>query len=352
MRNRRLSFLDEVSSNKGAHNLKSYMSKLAKVNILKAVHLINDRALSFPSLYILQAEISGGKIYSYLSDRNKFALDFIDVIVSKDALKRANLKLDDTKIVLPALNWILETGWNMDGQINDNRINAEPVGYDNDAEPVGYDNDAEPVGYDEVLDIAAILLCKKYKDKTNLKTIVDLIFDRNTRCSFKYDIVWAFFECGDPQGLIFIINRLCSDNEKDTALAQKLLSFIPCVRDNKEKGTACQYYSALSWLEENYPFIYYTNESFHQRSTPTQFDVSLESKYLCKPLILEDKPFLRSLSQEQSTIVENLSNIDDATKRLLSNYSFLLYRQDIDFWNTWIHYPVSEQIRVANARQF
>lgn len=316
--------LDRKRLDDGSENLKDFFCDLLENDKEKAVNLINDENLQFASLFILQPEIEKYGVLAHLIPRHRKALEVTGEVLTRQNSNIECLSLQCREDTHSVLKWVIETGYFDDG-LNDQ--------------------------YDEILEKTAILLIKIFKDETILHIMVKMIFNRHKKGYFIYDLVWAFFEFRDVNSLRMIAHRLCSPNSKDVKLAKKLLNFIPGMDVKKRVDNEKLYFYTLDWINVNYSFMYYTGESFQQTSNPKHYCLSVEAKYLCKEISNDNIKLLRSLTIEESKLLDNFKILDDETKILLSNYSFLLYRQNMNMWNIWINYPVKEQIRIAGTRK-
>ncbi len=315
-----LSFLDRVRLNNGNDKLKGLFHNLVKLNPEEAANLINDKNLYFCSLFILKPVIDKLEFFNHLSSRNKDALTITTEILKRKASNKESLSFDCNQMNYSTLKWIFETGCFDDGLSNQ---------------------------YDEVLDITAIHLIKSYNDKSVLPVIAEMIFSRYKKGLYIYDLVWAFFESRDPRRLIIFANRMHSTHWMDVELACKLLGFIPGIDINRNNDKFIKYLYIRNWIQENHLFMHYTGESFQQTPNPIPYLVSLEAKYLCKPVPEDSQEPLRILNEDESNLMERFKGLNKDTQILLSTCSFLLYRQNKSTWNKWIHYPVEEQIRIV-----
>ncbi|WP_432667402.1 hypothetical protein R9X47_13540 [Wukongibacter baidiensis] len=316
--------LDKVRLREGNDNLKSYFNKLAKENTKEAINLINDNNLNFTSLFVLKSELKEPELMDNLNLRNKIALEFIDEILEGERRTwvSKNISSDYAQIVYSMLKWVFETGFLDDGLSND---------------------------FDEILDMTAILLSKLYKEQKILPAVVDMIFKRNRNDYLIHDLVWAFFESRNPNSLVMIANKLLSTEKKDVQLASKLLSFIPGLEKTSDLNNQKKYIAFLNWIEENSLFLHFTGQSLQQKSRPTLYVIVLEAKYLCKFVSVDTGETLISLSQREKNLLDEFKNLDLDTKILLSNVSFKMHQENIDRWDRWMKYPISEQIKMAKS---
>jgi hypothetical protein len=316
--------LDQIRLNNGYSGLKSYFGSLIKDNIPKAIYLLNHESLHFPSLYLLHSEIRDHNLKHLLNPRNRIALEISDEIKTKQKNISGieHLYSDYIQLVHSVLRWMLETGSADDGQEDD---------------------------FDELLDICSIILTREYRDKSVLPIIVTMIFDRHNRGFFTNDLVWAFFESRDPNSLILIAEYLKSPNPKEVQFANKLLNFVPILKYRSSENVEMKYSNFLKWFEDNSLFLYFTGESMQETSNPKPYVSVLEAKYLYKIVCADTGRILMALTDDEYKFIESFQKLDDNTKELLSHYSLMLHRKNIDNWRAWIHLPLSEQIKIAGT---
>lgn len=317
-----VSYLNGIALTNEAHSVEAFFHESFKKNSNKSINLINDENLNFTPLFILKSKIQELNLVSWLNSRNKIALEIISIICTgkKNIRTNESFSLDYIQGIHSVLLWIVKSGFEYDGINND---------------------------YDEILDISSILLTKVYRDKTILPLIIELIFKRYRNGFLIHDLIWAFYECGDPKSLIIIAQRLQSSDLNDVELSRKLLNFIPGINSEKNTNNYAYYLYFLNWFEENFLFLYFTGESFQQCSNPVPYKSVLEAKYLCSAVSSVTGKILKVLTEEEVTLLELFKKLDDNTKLLLSTFSFTLHHKNIYNWNKWLHYPMAEQIKIA-----
>ncbi|OPZ87595.1 MAG: hypothetical protein BWY74_03364 [Firmicutes bacterium ADurb.Bin419] len=317
-----LSTLDEVRTSRGSHELSEYFIKLVRSDTAKAIRLINEDHISFPSLFLLKPQIDRTPVSRYLNNRNKNALMLTDAITSKNFWRFSHVSRiigNDTPSIL---KWMLVSGKDENGLIS---------------------------RYDEILDSCALILVREYRDNSILPVVKEIIYDRNRKGLFDHDMIWAFFESRDPNCIMMLAEGLNSSDIKDIELSKKLLRFIPGINNNNSPEDM-QYINIFYWLRDNYPFLYYTGECFQQKPDPSPFEVSLPAKYLYKKVSVDNGRIESTLTEDELRTIEQFNSIDEKSQLLLANYSFILHSRNIHMWSNWIHYPISEQLKIASAR--
>lgn len=317
--------LDKTRTNNSEEEMCNLFDKLAKDNIDEALQLLNDDELSFTTLFLLQDKLNEHDILKELSSKNKVAIEFSKGI--KEENRKAGLakvlSADYIETTRDTLKWILETGYMDDGLNNE---------------------------FDEVLDVAAILLIKEHNDNSKLSIISKLIFARYKKGYYIHDLIWAFFEACKPNSLNLIAEHLKSQDEKESELASKLLSFIPGISVNSPYSNNEKYSIFAKWFEENNPFLYYTGESLQLTSEPIPYIVKLDAKYLCKNIATENGQFFEPLTNKEKTTLRAFNRLSSEIKLLLANFSYMAYLNNNAMWTEWIKYPIPIQIKVAKAK--
>ncbi|MBU3160021.1 hypothetical protein KPL37_09680 [Clostridium frigoris] len=204
--------------------------------------------------------------------------------------------------------------------------------------------------HDEILDVTASLLIKTHNDKTILPTIVDTIFSRNRKGLFNHDLIWAFFQARDPHSLMLIANYLDSEDIADVKLAGKLLDFVPSIDITRGEYIKDNYISFVCYLKENYPFLYFTGESFQRESNPKPYCLAIDAKYLCKRVSVNTGiPFI-PLTQKETSLSNYFNKLDYDNKQLLSNFSLKIHYENKYLWRSWINQSIIKQINTAEVR--
>ncbi|APC39382.1 hypothetical protein [Clostridium estertheticum] len=204
---------------------------------------------------------------------------------------------------------------------------------------------------DEILDVTASLLIKTHNDKTILPTIVDTIFSRNRKGQFNHDLIWTFFQARDPYSLMLIANYLDSENINDVKLAGQLLDFVPAIDMTRIVDVKKQYLSFFYYLKENYPFLYFTGESYQRTSNPKPYAIAIDAKYLCKRVsVYTGKPFI-PLTKKENNLSNYFNKLDDNNKQLLSNFSLKIQYENKYLWRSWINQPIINQINIAEVNR-
>lgn len=315
--------LDYIRRARGIDACKNTFRRLAAKRRERAVRLINDRALQFPTLYVLIPELIEFNLTSELNGRNQTALAICSKIING---KNAGSEINGS----PALNseashqallWIFETG------VRDDGLSDE---------------------YDQILDISASLLIKTHHEKRILPLAADLIFRRNQNEGYLHDLTWAYFQSREPDALRYIARRLRSSAKKDMELARTLLHLpqkeAQSIRENQK-----EYDGYLSWLEENRSYLNFTGESFQLTNHPVPCKVDVDLKYLGRQNPYHSSKKRPTLTEEELARLQRFKEAQEEEREMLARYSHRLHRRNPTYWNQWKALPVSKQIEIAKT---
>jgi hypothetical protein len=309
---RRIAWLDDVRQSHSYEETRDLFHRLYGDDATQAVSLLNEDGLSFPSLYILQPEISKLSLAGKLNDRNQKALE-----VEKDLLAHRHPGRGMTpEDVRDLLKWMLQSG-----------SNAVNLGEE----------------YDTVMDLAALLLVKEHRDADVLPLVEDMIFSRHRKGLNTYDAEWALFESEDPECIAMIARHLLSEDARDISMARRLLWFIPCADLGDPKA---HYRCVMQWLGRNRQYLRYTGESNQKCGNPRPFQVALEHKYLQRALDMDG-----GLRPEEQAAVTVFSELPTADKELLGEYSHYLRGVGGAQWRRWMSIGLPEQLAAARRWQ-
>ena len=309
-------FLDEIRQKQGNDALKKAFNSLFWENRQKAIEALNDENLRFPTFYILIAEIISMKIFYNLGARNSIAYFIINEITQPNPnTYYLSYKNEQTHKVL---HWILSTGG------KEGYINAD---------------------YYQIIDIACSVLLNTYEDIEILPLVCDMIFAREKAGCYANDLVWAYFGCKDPLALKLVAERLCSDDDRESTFACKLLHLNEESNEAKEEN----YNRYLNWLNRNDPYLYFTEESNQYSSEPVLVDVDLERKYLHKGVKSYVKEPIGDIDDTEKQCLAAFSELNESEKMVLSDYSDNLYQKDSKGWKEWLKRPINEQVKEASS---
>lgn len=317
-----MSYWDQIRTTQGNEACKTTFIEHAKKDVRQAVSQLNDNRLAFPCLYILHEPVLQQHAQRYLNMRNMTALQLINQVKGYKAVG-TNTFSAKQKSSYPVLKWILETG------------SKEEI----------FEDD-----YEEVLDLSISVLINIHKDTDILPLAAELLFQRNRNDRLIHDLVWALFRLRDPQVLKLIAQHLSSENQKDANLAAELLhtDIIKKSASKNRKKEVLESY--LDWLEDNLPYLYFTEESFQYSSRPELCTIDLERKYLQKGTPSLNKVPITALAPEEQQCMAAFQKLSNEEKRMLSNYSHRIHNKSISDWEEWLHVPTHEQIKAAKAR--
>jgi len=320
----RYSYLEQLRLSRGTHALRQVFHELAVQDREKAVGHLNNEHLGFPTLFLLMPEIEALDLFGDLSRRNNTALrlcagksDRFELCARLDQL----LPRDD-HAACRALRWVFDTGLHWDGP------------------HALYDS------FDAVMDAAAALLIKTYRDTSILPAVCELIFLRNRKGVLIHDLVWSLFQACDRDALDLIARRLLSSHPKDVLLACTLLHLpVPAGGGARQK----LYRRYRLWLSRNRPYLRFTGEFFQQTSQPNPVGVDLEAKYLAKPVSPRDGKPLAPLTGEESESLTLFRSASERDRETLATCSAALHARDLRAWRRWLGKPLPEQVDAART---
>jgi hypothetical protein len=239
-----------------------FFNHLVNDDVEEALKLVNEKNLTFPSLFLLRSQIEKQFPFDRISLRNKLALSIVNEILlsRKDITAYQDMPLNYLLSTHSTLKWMLESGADADG------LSSE---------------------YDEVLEKVAIILTEEFHEKSVLPIVADIIFKRYRQNSYIHDLLWAFFEARDPQSLLLIAEYLRSSELRDVELAHELLSFVPDIKFNGNYDCDKQYSLFTHWLSENILFLRFTGDNFQQSNHPVPYVIIDEAKYINQPVFLD-----------------------------------------------------------------
>lgn len=286
----------------GDTSLKLAFDQIVQANQSRAINLLNDQTLSFPTFYILMPQIVQYQLEKYLSPRNQFSLEF-------SAKKNPSI---DATINKRYLKWMLYTS-----------INQE------------LDSDE----FQAVIDRVIIQLLVVLNEPGLLALIVNLIFSRNRKNHCTYDLCWAIYQSNTVSTMPLIATYIKSSHSEDNKLAYKLLNFKP---DLQPKNRIQQYNNFCKWFRENKQFLYFNNETMQETCQPKLWRVNLPAKYLCKSDFNES-----SLNDKEKEQIQTFLHLDRASQKLLSKYSYQMYLKNYKAWQNWMNTSVSMQFETC-----
>ncbi len=319
------SLLDRERSRRSPVSYCTYYRNILVQNRTQALALINDTKLKFPSLYLLIQEIIDFNLFSGLNTRNITALKIYTDVFHNQNLSTKLYSYVITKgfFEQQVLRWMFHTGHKWQGPKEE------------------FDD------YDALMDATAAILIKKYQDKSILPSVVNLIFQRNRNNLFIHNLVWSFFQSYDPNSFKLITRYILSVNQKDRELAAKLLH-LNTPHDPSQRQRAVDSYR--SWISENKPYLYFTEEHFQSSSAPNPLAVDLEAKYFSKEVSPRHKKPLQPYTQDELQSLRTFHQLPNKEKEMLATYSHRLHQKNLHLWKQWMDHNIDEQIKLVKAR--
>ena len=319
------SLLDNIRLSNSTEGLKSYYYDLLQKDKEKALETINDINLQFGTLFSLRSELTKTAAAGKLNPIYHKALEIVEMLVSGKTLQAQKVMRSSWNDSLYALRWMIKTGY----AEKESGIDLED--------------------YEVLMEKSAALLTKDFRDTSALPEIAEMIFERNRSGRLIHELVWAFFEARSPDSLLLIAQRLVSDDTRDVELSQRLLCFIPGVKEGTGNSGLILYKRVLNWLEENKPFLYYTGESLHLCNLPMHYAISLAARYLCCPVSVDGGHPLLAFNEAEKERSSHFQELQEPQQQQLADFSHMLYRKNVYQWNTWMQLPLDRQISLVSC---
>jgi hypothetical protein len=325
MNDNRLAALDRALQTGGAVRLKSGFVALAASDRAKALRLLDDEKLQFPTLFTVLPEIRAFNLTDALSPRNAAAAAVCARKLKRGSPAGADTGFADSETLYQALRWMFESG----------------KGWEAGSAPDRND-------FEAVIDYASALLVITFEDTSVLPDIARLIFRRHRQGRLIHDLVWVFFQTLDYDALVFVAGQLLSPDPREASLACTLLCLeLSPVANRAEAGELHRQY--LAWLDENRPYLYVTGEHLQQMSRPRHLNVDLEAKYLGRELSPRYRAPLAPLNDHELTCLHEYREFSPEEQEMLTEYSHRLRHTDARSWEEWMQKQVAEQVIAAKS---
>ena len=323
MNNNKAGALDRVLASSGAQRLRHGFRALAATDRREALRLLDDANLQFPSLFTVLPVIATFGLTDALSRRNFTAVAVCAKKHNLPGMAAARAEVPDSETLYQALAWMFGTGWSYEA-------------------PSSVRDD-----YEAVIDYVAALLIMTFEDMSILRDVARLIFKRHRRGRLIHDLVWCFFQTLDRDALAAVAENLLSQDERDVALAGKLLSLE--VPPRNKAAARVLHGEFLDWLDENRSYMYVTGEHFQQTSRPMHLSVDPEAKYLGRELSPRYHAPLEPLSDREITCLHEYRGFSPEEQELLTEYSHRLRNADPRTWDDWMQKQVAQQVLAAKG---
>lgn len=323
------SSLDREWRDNGIRRCKDVFLEAYKKNPQNAAALLNDQHLTFPCLFILIPQIKSRRLQPLLNPQNTIAIKIVNRILrAEEAPDRNNNLTFWGNSAHPVLKWMVETGIT-----------------ENDLEDENRDD------YEEVLDISASVLINVYKDASILPAVIHLLFQRHKQGGDIHTLVWAAFSMHEPAALNLIAEHLRSPDKQEVELACNLLNIE--MEENQDFSAECQkkYEAYHQWVEENQPFLSFTDENLQFASSPVFCKVDLERKYVHRVHPPHAAQIAAIPENTEKKCLHDFAALSGEEKTALADYSCKMYHQDISRWGEWIQLPVEKQLQTSRTNR-
>ncbi len=304
--------LDVLRAQNGTEGFRTQFERLCKTDANRAIQLLSDERLGFPTLFYLREEVSAHGLGARLRGRAFLALGITEQILKRNPKENnaSYLKMRQSA-EQPVLLWMLETGYRENGASDT---------------------------YEEVMDAVSAVLLDLYREKRALPYVAEMLFMRAKNERNYHDLFWALTRFGDPAALQPLAKRLDANDPAVAALARELLGI------NAENVRYADY---IRWLGENDPFLYFTGESMQFSAKPAVCELDLERKYADKGVTsYEKQPFVPA-DEEERTRMSEFSSLPRYDRAVLAEHAHSLRLTNPAEWRQFQKRAVEEQVLFA-----
>ena len=313
-----LCYLEKLRLEKGEESCRTAFEQTCRKNRMQASGLINDRRLTFPTLYLLHPSIEPRARAMSLNMRNRRLVHILSELKTDSS---GNKKIPELSRKDPRtrsiLLWAVKTGYQYDGDDT----------------------------YDMILDTFFCILFKTYRMTEALPYAEHLLFMRNRLNKNIHDLVWGYFQLHDAQALRRMAEHLRANDPSECNLADELLDtghVCPHDSDKKEK-----YEHYRQWLDENDGYLFFTEENLLFSRHPRMFDVDEDRKFLQKHKRDYERRPMKNLPQHEKAHLEELHRLPREDRLALCGYSHHMHRKDKSAWSKWMQCPMAEKLNKA-----
>lgn len=307
--------LDEILENQGKEACQAEFDSMLRSNRNQAVAVLNQTPLSYPCFFVLLPQIRERKLLSYMSPGARTAAAITRQIQEPKTANGPNslrIRQDNAQ---RTLRWMLFTGWQ-------------------------YDEDRT---MRMILDVVASTLLNTYGDKEAMKTVCDMLVRRGVKGYNTHYLVWAYFHTHDAVSIQLLAEYLKSEREEERAFVTDLFA------SNSIGENIDTYDAYTTWLNENDPFLYFTDESLQYTGKPHVCKVDMERKYLNKKSNLYEKTPVVTEDEAEKQVLAAFRSCDKADRNLLCCHSQMLCKNNRAQWSDWIKSPLENQIQEARS---
>lgn len=308
-------FLEDIRKDSGTAQCKRAFRLACEEDEQKAAGMLNEPGTSFGTFVILIPEIRSLKLENQLNERNTVALGIVDQILENGSETKGSLVAPDS-FVHSVLRWMVST--------------ADP--------------DYEDDSYEQILDICVSVLLDLYQDEELLPTVDSMIFTRAKNGRNIHYLAWAFFRVQNPRCLRLTAEHLCSSDPNESQTAYQLLRLDPSVKENQQ----AQYQKYISWMAENDPFLYFTEESMQFSGKPQICKVDWERKYLQKENAANGRLSSKDVTPEETTLLQQFRTLERNQRHRLADHSHQMRRRDAEQWKKWLHTAPEMQLKALS----
>lgn len=307
--------LEEIRRDNGAAQCKKAFRLAWDENEQKAIDMLNDPGMSFGTFIVLIPEMRSLGLKNQLNEKGAAALGIVDEILENPSDTEGYLAAPRDS-VHSILRWMVDTA------------------------DLSYTDD----NYEQILDICVSILLNLYQDEEILPLVDSMIFTRAKNGRNIHYLAWAFFRVQNPRCLRLTAEHLCSSDPNESQTAYQLLRLDPSVKENQQ----AQYQKYISWMAENDPFLYFTEESMQFSGKPQICKVDWERKYLQKENATNGRLSSKDVTPEETTLLQQFRTLERNQRHRLADHSHQMRRRDAEQWKKWLHTAPEMQLKALS----
>lgn len=309
-------YLDALRAQSGTEGVRAQFEKLCMTDTDRAVRLLSDEKLVFPTLFCLREEVFSHGLNARLRGRAFLAFAFVEQILKRNPKENDASYLRTRKSAeLNVLLWMLMTGYRENGGSH---------------------------AYEEIMDTVSAVLLDLYREKRALPYVAEMLFLRAKNERNYHDLFWALTRFGDPEALQPLAKHLDATNPAEAALARELLGI---------SAENVRYVDYIGWLGDNDPFLFFTGESMQFSAKPSVCELDLERKYADKGFPSYEKQAFVPADEEERMRISEFSALPRYDRAVLAEHAHSLLLTNPAEWRLFQKRTMEEQVLFAKKER-